>query len=69
MTTMHNAEEISKWLGCLITSQHPCEAGCPFNPHPGMMWPYGCIKGQRDIVEEAREMLHTTDQTKGATRE
>ncbi|MBQ3326523.1 MAG: hypothetical protein IJG86_01895 [Clostridia bacterium] len=56
MMPMHSPEEISEGLGCLTTHKHPC-AGCPFNPYPGRDWPYGCIKGQADIVDEARELL------------
>ena len=54
---MHTAEEISEGLGCLVTYQHTNCLTCPFNPHPGREWVYGCAKGQRDIVEEARKLL------------
>ena len=53
---MPELQQIIDRLTCLTTKQHHCE-GCPFNPHPGMMWVYGCIKGQGDIVEAAREAL------------
>lgn len=48
--------EIIHGLDCFTTHQHDC-LSCPANPHPGMGWPYGCIKGQRDIVEEAKKLL------------
>jgi len=51
-----DVNEVIEWLGCLVTKQHKCK-GCPYNPRPGMTWPYGCIKGQADIVEEARTLL------------
>ena len=50
------AREIIEGLECLMTKQKPC-AGCTFNPRPGMMWPYGCGKGERDIVKAAQERL------------
>ena len=68
MTPMHSTEEIVKGLGCLTTKQHHCE-GCPFNPHPGREWVYGCMKGQADIVAEAREILREYEHMKGETRE
>jgi len=52
----HTLSQIFQGLDCLVSKQHHC-AGCPFNPHPGMEWPYGCIKGQTDIVEETRVLL------------
>jgi len=47
-------------LGCFTTRQHPCRE-CAFNPAPGMSWPYGCDKGQRDIVDAARRALTALD--------
>jgi len=49
-------QQIIEGLNCFKTNQHPC-AACPWNPHPGMAWPYGCIKGQGDIIDAAREAL------------
>ena len=53
---MPGVQQIIEWLGCLTTHQHRCR-GCPFNPYPGREWIYGCIKGQADIVEAARDAL------------
>lgn len=53
---MPEVQQIIDGLGCLTTHKHKCH-GCPFNPHPGMEWVYGCIKGQNDIIEAAREAL------------
>lgn len=53
---MPEVQQIIDALGCFTTNQHQC-LGCPFNPHPGLKWPYGCSKGQRDIVEAARKAL------------
>jgi len=61
---MHKTAEIIEALGCFTTHQHSC-AGCPFNPHPGRDWIYGCIKGQNDIVAEARSALREFEQMKG----
>ena len=55
----HTLSQIFQGLDCLVSKQHHC-AGCPFNPHPGMEWPYGCIKGQTDIVEEVKEAFTYT---------
>lgn len=49
-------QQIIEGLNCFKTNQHPC-ATCPWNPNPGMAWPYGCIKGQSDIIEAAQEQL------------
>ena len=53
---MADVNEVITWLGCLMTKQHKC-AGCPYNPHPGMDWVYGCMAGQGKIVEDARKLL------------
>ena len=49
-------QQIIEGLECLVTKQHRCGA-CPFNPHPGMDWPYGCGKGQGDVARAARKAL------------
>ena len=48
--------QIIEGLECLVTKQHKCE-GCPFNPHPGMDWPYGCGRGQGDAVKAAKRTI------------
>ena len=53
---MADVNEIVKWLGCLSTNQHKC-AGCPYNPHPGMDWVYGCMAGQGRLVDDAKTTL------------
>ena len=46
---------VSKALECLL---HKQDCGtCEWNPRPGATWPYGCVKGQSDIVHTAQEML------------
>lgn len=55
----HTIDQIFKGLDCLTSKQHRC-ADCPFNPHPGMEWPYGCAKGQNDIVSEVKEAFTHT---------
>ena len=55
---MPDLQQIIEALECFTTNQHSCMK-CPFNPHPGMEWIYGCIKGQNDIVEAAQKALNT----------
>lgn len=49
-------EKIIEGLECLTTKQHKCE-GCPFNPVPGRAWPYGCGKGQANVVQAAKNVI------------
>lgn len=51
-----DAEQVIEALPCLASTQRNC-IGCGYNPRPGMKWPYGCIKGQSDIVEDAITLL------------
>ena len=53
---MPTIQQIIDGLNCFTTNQHKC-IDCPFNPHPGMKWVYGCIKGQGDIVKAAQGIL------------
>lgn len=53
---MSEVQQIIDGLGCFTTHKHPCQ-DCPFNPRPGTVWVYGCIKGQSDIVVAAQEAL------------
>ena len=53
---MRSVDEVIGGLGCLAAVQHDC-IGCPYNPHSGMQWPYGCIKGHRDIVDDAIHLI------------
>lgn len=62
---MHSAQEIIAGLDCLTTYQHRCN-GCPFNPVPGRVWVYGCIKGQRDAVEEATAIILEVSEKDGS---
>lgn len=57
---MPELRKIIEGLSCFLTNQHPC-AACKWNPNPGMAWPYGCVKGQREIIEAARERLVLDD--------
>ena len=53
---MPTIQQVIDGLECFKTNQHRCK-DCQWNPHPGMPWPYGCIKGQRDIIDAAQEAL------------
>lgn len=53
---MPDVQKVLEALPCLASVQHDC-LKCSYNPHPGMPWPYGCIKGQGDIVQDAAELL------------
>lgn len=53
---MRSAEEVIAALECFVTKQRPCK-GCAFNPVPGMIWAYGCKRGEREIVTAVRELL------------
>jgi len=53
---MPEIQQIIEGLNCFKSHQHKC-AECPWNPRPGMLYPYGCIKGQIDIAEAAQELL------------
>jgi hypothetical protein len=53
---MPDVQQIIDSLGCFTTKNHPC-VGCAYNPHPGMAWPYGCIAGQRRLIEDAKTEL------------
>ena len=61
---MPEVQQIIDGLGCFTTHLHHCR-DCPFNPHPGREWLYGCIKGQTDIVEAARALLCDYERMKG----
>ena len=56
---MHTLDETIEGLNCFKTHRHKC-LDCPFNPHPGMPWPYGCGKNQNNIATEAQEHLMAT---------
>ncbi len=55
---MPDIQQIIEALDCFTTKQHKCD-GCPFNPHPGREWPYGCVRGQNEIVAAAQEALRS----------
>ena len=65
---MPEIQQIIDGLGCFTTNQHKC-LDCPFNPHPGLTWVYGCIKGQSDIVDAAREALRKYQEVIGNGKE
>ena len=58
---MPDPERVIAALPCLAAVLHDC-LKCPYNPHPGMNWPYGCIKGQGDIVQDAIELIRQQGQ-------
>lgn len=49
-------DEVINALDCFKTRQPKCDE-CVFNPTPGHIWPYGCIRGQGDIADEAQRIL------------
>ena len=56
MDGSHSVEEIIEALNCFKTRQPKC-GECKFNPVSGHNWPYGCIRGQGEIAEEAQKIL------------
>lgn len=61
---MPDVQKVLEALPCLASVQHDC-LKCSYNPHPGMPWPYGCIKGQGDIVQDAAELLKALERPRG----
>lgn len=59
---MQNIRQIIDGLDCFTTKQHKC-AGCPFNPSDDKLreHPYGCLRGQNEIVKAAQEALDRQD--------
>lgn len=57
---MGKTEDIASALACFTTNQRRCE-GCAYNPHPGMAWPYGCVAGQRHVIEDTKAQLIKLD--------
>lgn len=51
-----NVQSIIEALECFQTNQHRC-LKCDYNPHVGMPWPYGCIAGQQNIIEDTIALL------------
>ena len=51
-----NVQSIIDALQCFKTNQHKC-LQCDYNPHAGMPWPYGCIAGQYNIIDDAIALL------------
>lgn len=64
---MHSIQQILDGLKCFTNNQHHC-LECPFNPHPGMLWPYGCNKGQSDIIDEAEALIQAMRFDLGKTK-
>lgn len=56
MDGSHSVEEIIEALNCFKTRQPKC-GDCKFNPVSGHNWPYGCIRGQGEIADEAQKIL------------
>ena len=52
----NNVQSIIGALQCFKTNQHKC-LQCDYNPHAGMPWPYGCIAGQYNIIDDAIALL------------
>ena len=55
-----NSQQIIDALDCFKTKQPKC-GECPFNPRPGRVWPYGCIRGQGEVIAAAQEALRTME--------
>lgn len=55
---MPEIQQIVDGLNCFTTKQHKC-IGCPFHPGADKSrdFPYGCIRGQNEIVRAAQEAL------------
>ena len=43
-------------LQCVGNNQKPC-GNCVFNPKQDIEWPYGCVKGERDMAVKIAEVL------------
>ena len=65
---MSEVQQIIDGLGCFTTQHHPC-IGCPYNPHPGMAWPYGCTAGQHRLIEDAKAKLAKQNREIGSLME
>lgn len=66
---MPEIQQIVDGLNCFTTKQHKC-IGCPFHPGADKSrdFPYGCIRGQNEIVRAAQvlitELWHDVESTK-----
>lgn len=54
---MPTIRELIEALPCLTSKQHSKCRGCPFNPHPGAEWVYGCWRGQNDMLDMVIRIL------------
>lgn len=52
-------EGLRRLLDDLTAHKCDCDA-CPYNPHIGLKWPYGCIAGQARIIEDAIKLLEAS---------
>lgn len=55
---MTKSETLQKYLTC-FTSYGDLELckDCPYNPHPGKIWEFGCAHGQDRMTEDAIKFL------------
>lgn len=53
---MKNPSDVITAVPCLALNIHPCSK-CAYNPKPDRTWPYGCVKGQTDLVKDILELL------------
>lgn len=60
---MRKTDEVIAALNCFKTRQPKC-GSCPYNPRPGRDWPYGCIAGQGQAIEDAQALLRRYEETK-----
>ena len=54
-------------LKCLGSDQKPCKE-CVFNPKGDVEWPYGCVRGERDMAEYISTLIRSggkTEDTEG----
>ena len=47
---MITEKDVLNALKCLGNYQKPCRE-CVFNPKPDVEWPYGCVRGEKDMAE------------------
>ena len=53
---MSKLDDIITVLPCLALNKHNC-GGCPYNPKLDRNWPYGCVRGQEQLVRDTIAML------------
>ena len=49
-------------LECPGSFKKPCRQ-CVFNPKPDVEWPYGCVRGERDMAEHISILIRSVGKT------